>query len=117
DNKIRAWNPANAQQIREIGGFGGEVYRVVISADGRVFSCSSDKQAREHKVADGAAVRAFARHHHWVYSVAFYPTTKKLAPGSGDGEARVWNADDAMSLVPFTAAPGYTPPTATAAAK
>jgi WD40 repeat protein len=117
DNKIRAWNPANAQQVREIAGFGGEVYRVVVSADGRIFSCSSDKQAREHKVADGAAVRAFAGHNDWVYSVAFNPATKKLATGSWDGEIRIWNADDAKGLVTFTAAPGFTPPTATAAAK
>jgi WD40 repeat protein len=117
DNKIRVWNPADAKQIREIGGFGGEVYRVVVTADGRVFSCSSDKQAREHKAADGAAVRAFAGHNDWVYSVAFNPATKKLATGSWDGEVRIWNADDSKGLVTFTAAPGYSAPAATAAAK
>lgn len=115
DNRIRVWNPANAQQIREIGGFGGEVYRVVITADGRVFSCSADKQAREHKAADGAAVRAFAGHTDWVYSVAFNPATKKLATGSWDGEIRVWNADDAKGLVNFVAAPGFKPAPQTAA--
>jgi WD40 repeat protein len=117
DNKIRVWNPANAQQIREIAGFGGEVYRVIVTPDGRIFSCSSDKQGREHKLADGAAVRAFAGHNDWVYSVGFNATTKKLVTGSWDGEIRIWNADDSMMLVTFTAAPGYVVPTATAAAK
>jgi WD40 repeat protein len=115
DNRIRVWNPTNAQQIREIGGFGGEVYRVVVTADGRVFSCSADKQAREHKAADGAAVRAFAGHTDWVYSVAFNPATKKLASGSWDGEIRVWNAEDAKGLVNFVAAPGFKPAPQTAA--
>lgn len=115
DNRIRVWNPANAQQIREIGGFGGEVYRVVMTADGRVFSCSADKQAREHKAADGAAVRAFAGHNDWIYSIAFNPATKKLATGSWDGEVRVWNAEDAKGLVNFVAAPGFKPAPQTAA--
>ena len=115
DNRVRAWNPANAQQIREIGGFGGEVYRVTVSADGRVFSCGADKQAREHKVADGAAVRAFAGHADWIYSVAFNPATKKLATGSWDGEIRIWNAEDAKELVKFVAAPGFKPAAQTAA--
>jgi WD40 repeat protein len=115
DNRVRAWNPANAQQIREIGGFGGEVYRVTVTPDGRVFSCGADKHAREHKVADGAAVRAFAGHVDWVYSVAFNPATKKLATGSWDGEIRVWNAEDAKELVKFVAAPGFKPAAQTAA--
>lgn len=117
DNRIRAWNPADAKQIRDISGIGGEVYRVVVTADGRVFSCSSDKQAREHAVADGKAVRQFQGHADWIYSVAFNPATKKLATGSWDGEIRLWNADDAKGLLTFVAAPGYAPPTATAAAK
>ncbi len=115
DNRVRVWNPADAKQIREIGGFGGEVYRVVVTPDGRVFTCSSDKQARENKLADGAAVRAFAGHQDWIYSIAFNPATKKLATGSWDGEIRIWNADDAKNLAAFTAAPGFKPPTATAA--
>jgi hypothetical protein len=117
DNRIRAWNPADAKQIREISGIGGEVYRVVVTADGRVFSCSSDKQAREHAVADGKAVRQFQGHNDWIYSLSFNPATKKLATGSWDGEIRLWNADDAKGQLTFVAAPGYTPPTATAAAK
>ncbi len=66
-------------------------------------------------MADGAAVRAFAGHADWVYSVAFNPATKKLATGSWDGEIRVWNAEDAKELVKFTAAPGFKPAAQTAA--
>ena len=36
DDRIRVWNSTNAQQVRVIGGFGGEVYRVIVAADGRV---------------------------------------------------------------------------------
>ena len=71
--------------------------------------------AREHKAADGAAVRAFAGHNDWIYSIAFNPATKKLATGSWDGEVRVWNAEDAKGLVNFVAAPGFKPAPQTAA--
>lgn len=110
DNRVRAWNPTNAAQVREIGGFGGEVYRVVVTPDGRLFTCSADKTAREHKVADGAAVRSFAGHQDWIYSVAFNPATKRLATGSWDGEVRVWNAEDAKGMTTFVAAPGFKSP-------
>ena len=66
----------------------------------------SDKQAREHKLADGAAVRAFAGHNDWVYSVAFHPGSKRVVTGSWDGELRIWNAEDAKGMLTFTAAPG-----------
>lgn len=116
DKNIRIWNAANAQQVRAIGGFGNEVFRVIVTPDGRVFSCSADMTAREHKL-DGTAVRTFTGHKDWVYSLAFNPVTKKLATGSWEGEVRIWNAEDAQQLVEFVAAPGFKPVTTTAAAQ
>lgn len=115
DKNIRVWNAANAQQVRAIGGFGNEVFRIIITPDGRLFSCSADQTAREHKL-DGNQVRVFTGHKDWVYAVAFNPKTKKLATGSWEGEVRVWNAEDAKGMLDFVAAPGYKAPT-TAAAK
>ena len=95
------------------------MYHVVVTPDGGSSKVQlPDKQAREHKLADGLPplACAFAGHNDWVYSVAFNPATKKLVTGSWDGEVRIWNADDAKGLVTFTAAPGYVNPT-TAAAK
>jgi hypothetical protein len=106
DKQIRIWNAANAQQVRAIGGFGNEVFRIIVTPDGRVFSCSADQMAREHKL-DGAQVRVFQGHKDWVYAVAFNPATKKLATGSWEGEVRIWNAEDAKGMLEFVAAPGY----------
>ena len=78
DNRIRVWNPADGKQIREIGGFGGEVFRIAVQPDGTVFSGSSDKQVRLHTLADGKQVRAFAGHTDWVYSVAVHPASKRI---------------------------------------
>ena len=115
DKQVRVWNAANAAQVRAIGGFGNEVFRIVITPDGRLFSCSADQTAREHKL-DGTQVRVFTGHKDWVYAVAFNPATKKLATGSWEGEVRIWNAEDAKGMLDFVAAPGYKAPT-TAAVK
>lgn len=119
DKQIRIWNAANAAQVRAIGGFGNEVFRIIMTPDGRLFSCSADQTAREHKL-DGTQVRVFTGHKDWVYAVAFNPATKKLATGSWEGEVRIWNAEDAKGMLDFVAAPGYkaaTQPAAAAAAK
>ncbi len=115
DRQIRVWNAANAAQVRAIGGFGNEVFRIIITPDSRLFSCSADQTAREHKL-DGTQVRVFTGHKDWVYAVAFNPATKKLATGSWEGEVRIWNAEDAKGMLEFVAAPGYKAPT-TAATK
>ncbi len=115
DRQIRVWNATNATQVRAIGGFGNEVFRIIITPDGRLFSCSADQTAREHKL-DGSQVRVFTGHKDWVYAIAFNPATKKLATGSWEGEVRIWNAEDAKGMLDFVAAPGYKAPT-TAAVK
>ena len=115
DKQIRVWNATNAAQVRAIGGFGNEVFRIIVTPDGRLFSCSADQTAREHKL-DGSQVRVFTGHKDWVYAIAFNPATKKLATGSWEGEVRIWNAEDAKGMLDFVAAPGYKPPT-TAAVK
>ncbi|MFN0198461.1 MAG: WD40 repeat domain-containing protein, partial [Planctomycetaceae bacterium] len=110
DRQVRSWNPANAQQIRAIGGFGNEVFRIQVTADGKLFSASADLQARLNTVADGAAVRSYPGHTDWVYCIAYNPATKMLAAGSFSGEIKVWNEDDAAVISSFFAAPGYVAP-------
>jgi Planctomycete cytochrome C/WD domain, G-beta repeat len=116
DKQLRVWKTADAAEVRKIGGFGNEVLRLQVTADGLVYSSSADKTARLHKLADGSQVRVYSGHQDWVYSVAFHPGTKKLATGSYDGEVRIWNADDGKGLITFVAAPGYKAAEATAAA-
>jgi hypothetical protein len=114
DKQIRTWNVGDAKQVRAIGGFGGEVFQLIVTADGNVISCSADKNARLHQIADGKAVRTFGGHADWVYSIAVHPGTKRVAAGAYNGEVRIWNLDDGAETLKFTAAPGYTPPAATA---
>ena len=117
DKNIRVWNTKDAKQVRAIGGFGDEVFRVVVAKDGKVYSSSADKTARIHTVGDGKQIRSLAGHKDWVYSVAVTPDSKLIATGSYDGEIRIWNAADGKGTVTFVAAPGYKAPQTTAAAK
>lgn len=111
DKQIRIWAAGDAKQVRNMG-LGGEVFRLSITADGQVFSCSADKTARSFKIADGAALKTFAGHTDWVYSVAVHPAAKKVAAGSYNGEVRIWNLDDAKEEKKILAAPGLEPPPA-----
>ena len=105
---VHVWNPNDGNKIADIGGFGGEVFKVLVRKD-MVFTCSADKTARQHKTADRAQVRVFSGHADWIYSLAYNEATQRLATGSFDGEVRVWNLADGAQVAAFKAAPGFPP--------
>lgn len=106
DKRVRIWQAADAKEVRGIGGFGGDVFRIHVAAGDLLYSASGDGNVHLHKAADGAAVRKYAGHRDWVYSVAESPGRKLVAAGSYDGEVRTWNAEDAAPALSFTAIPG-----------
>jgi WD40 repeat protein len=108
------WQVADAKEVRKIGGFGGEVLRIELLPDNRLFSVSADKNARLHNAADGAAQKTYSGHGDWVYSLAVHPASGRIATGSYDGEVRLWSVDEAKTTLNWTAAPGYQPPQAAA---
>jgi WD40 repeat protein/mono/diheme cytochrome c family protein len=113
DKRVHVWNPADGKQIGLIGGFTGEVYKALVRGD-QIYSASSDKQARQHKVADRALVKAFPGANDYVYAVDFNPTAKLVAAGTFDGEVCLFDAEKGTLTIRFRAAPGYVPPAATA---
>ncbi|HWC89781.1 MAG TPA: c-type cytochrome domain-containing protein [Pirellulales bacterium] len=109
DKKVHFWNPTDGKQAAVVTGFSGEVFRVELKG-GRLFSCSSDRMAREHKAADRSQVRVFSGHKDYVYALDFNEPTSRLATGSFDGEVRIWDTASGKQLLAFQAAPGYPPP-------
>jgi WD40 repeat protein len=106
DDRLRTWTTEKAEKKEQFRGFGGDVFQLQVLSDGQVVSCSEDKTARLHTLADGKEVRKFAGHNEWVYAVAAHAGTKRVATGSYDGEVRLWNLEDGAQVLTFRAAPG-----------
>jgi WD40 repeat protein len=117
DNRIRLWNPDNdGRQTREIGGFGGTVFRLRYSPDGQTLAaCSADKEVHLFK-ANGSSLRKLQGHQDWIYSLAISKDGQTIASGSWDGDVRLWNLADGKPIRNFLAAPGYKPASTTKAA-
>jgi WD40 repeat protein len=118
DNRIRIWNPDNdAKSIRDIGGFGGTVFKLTYSPDGKnLLAVGGDKTVHIFD-AKGSPLRKLQGHNDWIYALAISPDSKTVASGSWDGEVKLWNLADGKLLKTIIAAPGYKAPGAQTAAK
>jgi tricorn protease-like protein len=115
DSQIRVWNPDDdGKQVRLMGGFGGPIFKLGYSADGKLLGCcSGDKTVRIYD--NFSTKQTLKGHNDWVYTFAFSPDAKTIASGSWDGEVRLWNVADGKPVKTIIAAPGYKPPTQAAA--
>ncbi len=118
DNRIRTWSPDNdGKAIREMGGFGGTVFKLRYSPDGKtLLACSADKTVSVLS-ASGSQIRKLQGHNDWIYSLAISRDGKTVASGSWDGEVKLWNLADGKLIRSFIAAPGCKPPAAQTAGR
>jgi WD40 repeat protein len=116
DNVVRIWSTdGEAKEVRQIGGFGGTVFKLRYSLDGKALAvCSGDRQVGIFR-ANGDRLSTLQGHADWVYCIAFSPDSKTLASGSWDGELRLWNLADGKPIRTIIAAPGYRLPAKQAA--
>jgi WD40 repeat protein len=117
DKRLRVWNSADAKEVRAIGGFGGDVFRVQILPGDIILSASGDRAVHENKAADGGEIRKFAGHNDWVYTLSASVGKKMIASGSYDGEIRLWNSEDGKLTTSFIAIPKGQQAVAAAAAQ
>lgn len=118
DNSIRMWNPdSDGKQIRQVGGFGGTVFRLRFSPDGQFLAAASGDKAVHIFKANGSSVRKLQGHQDWIYSLAISRDSKTIASGSWDGDVRLWNLADGKPIRNFLAAPGFKPAPARSAAR
>ena len=100
DNRIRVWNPDNdGKPIRDIGGFGGTVFKLRYSPDGKnLVACSRRQDGPRLQTPTGLQLRKLQGHNDWVYSLAISRDGKTVASGSWDGEVRLWNLADGKPI-------------------
>lgn len=117
DLRVRVWQVAEAKQLREIGGFGGIPFRLLMLPGGEALTASADHHARWHNLTNGQGVKQLGPHSDWLYAIAYHAASRRIVTGSHDGEVRVWNADDPSTpLLKFVAVPpAAASPPATAA--
>jgi uncharacterized protein with WD repeat len=109
DNLVRFWNPDDdGKAARQLGGFGGPVFKLTFAPDGKTFAaCSSDKSIKIYETGGSISKQTLTGHADWVYTCAFSPDGKTLASGSWDGEVRLWNLADGKLIRTILAAPGF----------
>ena len=118
DNRIRVWNPdSDGKAIREIGGFGGTVFKLLFSPDGKNLLAAGGDKTVQIFDAKGSALRKLQGHNDWIYALAISPDSKTVASGSWDGEVKLWSLADGKLLKTIIAAPGYKAAGAQTAAK
>ena len=106
DNQIRVWNPdEDAKQSRNLGGFGGPVFRLLFSPDGKTLAATgADQVVRMFDDYNPKASLTGATD--WIYSLAISPDGKTVASGSWDGSVCSWSLPEGKPAGQFVAAPG-----------
>jgi WD40 repeat protein len=110
---MRLWEVETGKELRRFGfpladtggklpDFGGhtrQVYRVVISADGRrALSGSQDKTVRLWDVETGKELGCFSQHRDEIFSVAMSPDGQRAVSTSADKTMLVWEVDKGKIL-------------------
>lgn len=90
DGLMRLWDLATARNIMEFSGFGGSVWGVAISPDGRLAASASEDGLRLWELATGEQLRELTGHTAAVRSVAFSPDGARLVSGSFDKQVILW---------------------------
>jgi WD40 repeat protein/uncharacterized caspase-like protein len=111
DGTLKLWDVATTRLIRTFAGHKGDVTTVALSPDGsRAVSGSKDKTVRLWDVATGRLTRTIYAHLDTfgeVTSVAFSPDGTRVASGSsGEGAAKLWDADTGLLVRMFRHAKG-----------
>ncbi|HEX4614127.1 MAG TPA: c-type cytochrome domain-containing protein [Urbifossiella sp.] len=113
DKQLRTWKPGGeGKQVKNAGGHGDDVFRVVFNPKQPMLATSSaDKTVRlwnSETLAAGATLNGLTD---FVYAVAFSPDGEYVAGGGYDGNVAVWKvADPKQPVKVFNASPGYLPP-------
>ena len=109
DKQLRTWKPTGeGKQVKNAGGHGDDVFKVVLNPKQPVLATSSaDKTVRLWNADTLGAVKTLNGLTDNAYTVAFSPDGTLVAGGSYDGSVGVWKVKDGSVVKLFNASPGY----------
>ena len=104
DRKIRWWEIEEAKQKADVGGFDGEVARLLWN-DGDLISAAGRVIYRHEAGGKRKLTRKYEGHKDRVYAVAVSAATGWMASGDHAGEVRLWRLDRGELINRFVAMP------------
>lgn len=109
DKQLRTWKPnGEGKQVKNAGGHGDEVFKVVFNPKQPMLATSSaDKTVRLWNSDNLAAGKTLSGLTDFAFAVAFSPDGQLVAGGSYDGGVVVWKVADGSTVKAFNASPGY----------
>jgi hypothetical protein len=109
DKQLRTWKPnGEGKQVKNAGGHGDEVFKVVFNPKKPILATSSaDKTVRLWDAEKLAAGKTLSGLTDFVYAVAFSADGELVAGGAYDGGVVVWKVSDGSTVKAFNASPGY----------
>jgi WD40 repeat protein len=108
DKQLRTWKPSGeGKQVKNAGGHGDDVFKIVSDAKGTLLATSSaDKTVRLWNAANLTPGKTLSGLTDYVYAVAFSEDGTLVAGGSYDGSVAVWKVADGSLVKMWNASPG-----------
>jgi mono/diheme cytochrome c family protein len=111
DRRLHLWKADDGKVVKDarpLGGFGGELWRLLGSGT-NLITADKSREIRVYSAQPFKWERTFKGHNDWVQALALSPDRKTLASGGHDGEVILWNLADGNIKQRFIASPGYRP--------
>jgi len=107
DKQLRTWKPSGeGKQVKNAGGHGDEVFKIVAGPKDVIFATSSADKTVRLWDANLTAGKVLSGLTDYVYAVAFSTDGTLVAGGSYDGTVGVWTVADGKPVKIWNASPG-----------